>query len=293
MKSCTFVNPLQGIQAAAAADSKFDSEVLFAQGAQIDTPDTSGIAAAVEAASKADVAIVVTGLITCQEKGAQCQEAEARDRSTPVDASGHDNSSSTTDIGRDYGIGLPGQQLALIKALAEKTRTKIVLVVMSGSGVAVPWAAASPRVSSIIQLFYPGVLGGEALADVLFGKAAPGGKLNVMIATGEEQLPVDYLSQSMKIAPGRTHAYFTGVYLFCRTIILLLRACLPALCCSANKCPCLRHRQAAVLLWLWAWLLELELCQPSTLALEPLLRLERRARAAHRHGKPTSLGPWC
>ena len=36
------------------------------------------------------------------------------------------------------------------------------------------------------------------------------GKLPVMVATGEEQLPVDYLNQSMSIAPGRTGAYFTG-----------------------------------------------------------------------------------
>ena len=48
-------------------------------------------------------------------------------------------------------------------AAANSTSTRIVLVVMSGSGVAVPWAAASPRVAAIIQHFYPGVLGGEAI----------------------------------------------------------------------------------------------------------------------------------
>ncbi len=38
-------------------------------------------------------------LITCQEIGPQCQEAEARDRSTPVNADGSDNPFATTDIG--------------------------------------------------------------------------------------------------------------------------------------------------------------------------------------------------
>lgn len=111
--------------------------MTYAQGVDIDTPDTSGIAAAVTAAQGADVVVVVGGLITCQETGAQCQEAEARDRSTPVNADGTDNPYSTTDIGRDYGIGLPGQQLELLKFLSNSTKAQIVLVIMSGSAVAV------------------------------------------------------------------------------------------------------------------------------------------------------------
>lgn len=214
LPSCTFINPLQGIQAAAQASDKFDSNVLYAQGVDIDTPDTSGIAAAVALAGKADVVIVVGGLITCQEIGDQCQEAEARDRSTPVNEDGTDNPFSTADKGRDYGIGLPGQQLELLKALANSTRTTIVLVVMSGSAVEVSWAASSDRVGAIIQHFYPGVLGGEALADVLIGLASPGGKLPVMVPTGEDQLPADYLNQSMQAGQGRTHRYFTGTPLY-------------------------------------------------------------------------------
>ena len=164
LASCTFINPLQGIQAAAAKDERFDSGVLFSQGVDIDTNATDGIADAVSTAQAADITIVIGGLITCQETGAQCQEAEARDRSTPVNADGTLNSSSTTDIGYDYGIGLPGRQEALLRTIAESTNTTVVFVIMSGSAVAVPWAAASSRVSSIVQHFYPGVLGGAALA---------------------------------------------------------------------------------------------------------------------------------
>ena len=214
LPECTFVNVLQGIESAAKASSRLADDVLYAEGVEIDTLETTGIAEAVAAAASADVVVVVGGLITCQEVGDQCQESEARDRSTPVDAQGHDKPDSTEDKGRDYGIGLPGQQLALLQTLANKTTTPIVLVVMSGSGVEVAWAAASPRVSAIVQHFYPGVLGGEALADVLFGAAAPSGKLPLMIPTSEAQLPADYLNQSMQAGLGRTHRYFRGTPLY-------------------------------------------------------------------------------
>ncbi len=217
--SCTFVNPLQGIRAAAAASGgKIDSSVAFAQGVDIDSPDRSGIAEAVAVAEDADVVVLVVGLVTCAEVGPMCQEAEARDRSTPVNADGTDNPLSTADLGRDYGIGLPGGQPALVRAVVDATSgtsTKVVLVLMSGSAVAVTrWAGASSGVSAILQMFYPGVLGGEALADLLVGAAAPGGKLPVMIPTSEAQLPADYLNQSMQAGMGRTHRYFRGSPLF-------------------------------------------------------------------------------
>jgi len=220
LPTCTFVNPLQGIQAQATVSDLFASEVAFAPGVDIDTNSTAGIAAAVSAASEADVTIVVAGLITCQETGAECQEAEARDRSTPVNADGTLNSSSTAGIGYDYGIGLPGKQQVLLEAIAAKTNTTIVLVLLSGSAVATPWAARSPRIGAILQLFYPGVLGGAALAEVLFGQAAPSGRLPVMIPESELQLPRDYLDQSMEAGPGRTHRYFTGKPLFSTPITI-------------------------------------------------------------------------
>ena len=190
--------------------------MTFVQGVDIDSQDRSGIQRAVSS-TDVDVVVVVVGLITCAEIGPMCQEAEARDRSTPVNPNGTDNPDSTADLGRDYGIGLPGVQSALVQAVANATagtETKVILVIMSGSAVATPWAVASPHVSAIVQMFYPGVLGGEALADVLFGAAAPGGKLPIMIPKSEAQLPADYLNQSMKAGLGRTHRYFQGTPLF-------------------------------------------------------------------------------
>ena len=123
LKECSFVNPLQGLQAAAKASVLFDSNVLYAQGVDIDTQDTSMIASAVAAAHQADITIVVCGLITCQENGDQCQEAEARDRPTPSDSQGNDDPNSTAiGMGRDYGIGLPGKQLELLHSPTQLQR---------------------------------------------------------------------------------------------------------------------------------------------------------------------------
>jgi hypothetical protein len=82
----------------------------------------------------------------------------------------------------------------------------VILVIMSGSSVATPWAAGSNRVGAIVQHFYPGVLGGEALAEVLFGKLAPSGRLPLMVPTSEAQLPADYLNQSMMTVRTRGNA---------------------------------------------------------------------------------------
>ena len=74
----------------------------------------------------------------CQEIGAECQEAEARDRSSPVGVG--------TDVGRDVGVGLPGKQLEALKAIARGSNATLILIVLSGSAVSLPWAVASDRV---------------------------------------------------------------------------------------------------------------------------------------------------
>ena len=161
--NCTLVNPLQGIRAAA---KRSGASVAFAKGCEIDGNDTSQIAAAVRATESADVAIFVGGIITCQETGQYCQEAEALDR---------------------RNITLPGQQRATLEAIAA-TGVPIILVIMGGATVSVPWAAASPDVSAIVQLWYPGEEGGSALADVLFGDANPSGRMSETVFIGLEQL---------------------------------------------------------------------------------------------------------
>eukprot|EP00966_Prymnesium_polylepis_P286550 6619158-Prymnesium_polylepis.1 len=67
LPECSFVNPLEGLAAAALASAEWDDDVLYEHGCDVDSPDTSGISAAVAAARQADVTIFVGGLITCQE----------------------------------------------------------------------------------------------------------------------------------------------------------------------------------------------------------------------------------
>lgn len=80
-------------------------------------------------------------------------------------------------------LSLPGQQDALIAALSGK---KTVVVVQSGGPVLMPWL---PRVGAVIEAWYPGTSGGEAIARVLTGEVNPSGRLPVTFPASEAQLP--------------------------------------------------------------------------------------------------------
>nr|WP_062334436.1 glycoside hydrolase family 3 C-terminal domain-containing protein [Herbidospora sakaeratensis] len=106
--------------------------------------DDAAIQAAVDAARTADVAIVVVG--TTEEI-----ESEAHDRT---------------------GLGLPGRQDDLVKAVAAAATT--VVVVNSGGPVAMPWR---DEVDALLLCWFPGQQGGHGVADVLSGRREPGGRL--------------------------------------------------------------------------------------------------------------------
>jgi beta-glucosidase len=81
-------------------------------------------------------------------------------------------------------------------------------VLTTGSALAVDWAKA--HVPGIVVAWYPGQRGGDAVADVLFGKSDPAGRLPVTFYKASEKLPAfdDY---NMR---GRTYRYFAGEPLF-------------------------------------------------------------------------------
>jgi len=85
-------------------------------------------------------------------------------------------------------LGLPGHQEELIHAVAA-TGTPVVVVLVGGSAVTMPWLE---RVAAVIDAWYPGEAGGEAVADVLFGDADPGGRLPITFPIAEGQLPLVY-----------------------------------------------------------------------------------------------------
>jgi len=104
-------------------------------------------------------------------------------------------------------LDLPKVQEALLKSVVA-TGKPVVLVLTSGSALAVNWA--SEHVAAIIQLWYPGEEGGDALADALFGDYNPAGRLPVTVYRSVNQLPA---FEDYKMA-GRTYRYFSGEPLF-------------------------------------------------------------------------------
>ncbi len=104
-------------------------------------------------------------------------------------------------------LNLPAVQESLLKEL-HATGTPVVLVLTSGSALAVNWE--NENLAAILQLWYPGEEGGAALADVLFGDYNPAGRLPVTFYKSVDQLP-PFTDYNMK---GRTYRYFEGTPLF-------------------------------------------------------------------------------
>jgi beta-glucosidase len=87
------------------------------------------------------------------------------------------------------GLELPGQQLALLEAVAA-SGTPIVLLVLNGRPLDLRWAVEN--VPAILDIWYPGSQGGAAVADLLFGEVAPGGKLPFTWPRTVGQVPMIY-----------------------------------------------------------------------------------------------------
>lgn len=116
------------------------------------------IAEAVALARRSDVAIVVAGI----------EEGEFRDRAS---------------------LALPGRQEELIRRVAAVGRPVVVLLV---GGSAITMRGWIDRVGAVLMTWYPGLEGGSAIADVLFGEANPSGRLPVTFPVAEGQLPLYY-----------------------------------------------------------------------------------------------------
>lgn len=117
------------------------------------------------------------------------------------------------DQGNEFASGdkpnlkLPGIQEDILKALCESGKP-IVLVLLSGSALAIPWA--DENIPAIVQGWYPGAQGGRAIAQTLFGDNCPEGKLPVTFYRTSEELP-PFTDYAMK---ERTYRYMTGEALY-------------------------------------------------------------------------------
>ena len=122
--------------------------------------------------------------------------------STP-DLEGEEGAALLTPLNGDReSISLPASQVNYIKELAIHG-AKIVLVVTGGSPIAL--GDVEDMVDAILFVWYPGMEGGRAVADVLFGDIAPAGKLPLTFPKSLEQLP-PFEDYSMT---GRTYRYMT------------------------------------------------------------------------------------
>jgi beta-glucosidase len=147
---------LAGIKAAVP-----HATVRYAQGCDTSCTSAAGFGAAVRAARASDVTVVVVG-----EPAADSGEASSRSR-----------------------IGLPGRQLALVQAIAAAGKPYVV-VLMNGRPLTIGWLAR--HAPALLESWFPGTEGGNAVADVLFGKVNPGGKLPMSFPRDVGQIPISY-----------------------------------------------------------------------------------------------------
>lgn len=144
---------------------------------------------AVVAAKQADLVVFVGGL------SARVEGEEMR-----VEAAGFAGGDRTS-------LDLPAPQQKLLERL-HATKKPIVLVLMSGSAVAVNWA--DKHIPAIVEAWYPGGEGGHAVAGLLAGDYSPAGRLPVTFYKSADELPA-FNDYSMD---GRTYRYFKGDVLY-------------------------------------------------------------------------------
>ncbi|MGD1084748.1 MAG: glycoside hydrolase family 3 C-terminal domain-containing protein, partial [Verrucomicrobiota bacterium] len=141
---------------------------------------TSEIQSAAAAAAKADVAIVYVGTTLAIE-------GEGRDRPS---------------------LGLPGNQLELVKAVvAANPRT--VVVEMNAGPITEPWMAE--HVPALIEAWWGGEEGGNAIADVIFGDVNPAGRMPLTVYASADQVPPQ---DEYDVTRGFTYMYLNGKPLF-------------------------------------------------------------------------------
>lgn len=104
-------------------------------------------------------------------------------------------------------LDLPGDQEKLLEA-AVATGKPVVLVLFTGRPLTINWA--SVHVPAILNMWYPGTEGGDAVADLLFGDANPGGKLPITWPRSVGQEPLYYNPTLSQIPNDRETIYWDG-----------------------------------------------------------------------------------
>ena len=178
---------LRGIQ------DGFDGRVIYARGCHLFKPmggraKELPLNEALIAAKKADVVILCMGLDSSME-GEQ--------------GDGYNNDYS----GDKPDIELPDSQKFLIEKIAELKKPT---VFVNSSGSCINLSYADENFDAVLQCFYPGAEGGNALADILFGRVSPSGRLPVSFYKTLDDYP-DFEDYSME---NRTYKFYKGTPLY-------------------------------------------------------------------------------
>jgi beta-glucosidase len=158
------VTVLDGIKAKVSQKTKLE----YIKGCDVIGSDYNEISKAKSIAKSADLAIVVLGE----------NEWQAPDH-TGTDGEGYDVAS----------LDLTGLQEDLLKAVYE-TGTPTILVLINGRPLSIRWAAEN--IPAIIEAWLPGEMGGQAVADIIFGDCNPSGKLPITVPRHVGQMPFYY-----------------------------------------------------------------------------------------------------
>lgn len=171
------VTMLQGLRALVP-----DVDFLFERGCDISGNDVSSLKKAVEAAKCCDLVILALGGSSSRFSGAKFENNGA----AAADGQGCMDCGEGVDCAC---ISLGGMQEKLAQAIFDCGKP-VVTVLIQGRPYAVE--AISRKTGALICSFYPGPMGGQALAELIFGKSVPSGRMPVSVPRSASQLPVYY-----------------------------------------------------------------------------------------------------
>ena len=161
------------------------AQILHAPGVAIESADFSGISAGLDHCSTADAIILCLG-----EAAVMSGEASSR-----------------------AYLGLPGTQRRLAEAVFEQARrsaTPVIVILFSGRPLVVPWLVE--KATAVLAAWFPGSEAGNAIADLLIGRASPSGRTPMTWPRAAGQVPI-FFSERPSGRPFNSNDRFTSKYL--------------------------------------------------------------------------------